>query len=302
MAVYKVPQDVEADDKLIGPFSFRQFIYLIVVAVAGFMAYILSQIFIGLVLIPLPIMIFFGAIALPLRKDQPMELYLLALVQFYLKPKKRKWEPEGTVVTVEITAPKVAEPQRTKSFSGSEASDRLSYLAQIMDTRGWAAKGVAATQQDDSTNTAPQPASTAKYEQIEEPDDILDAKTPIGQKFEKQIDKQETARKEELAEKIHEETKELKATKKSSKKAKIPANHKGINKESARKTAQKSNLKKTPEEQIEKASANTIPPDIINLANNTDFSLQTIAHEAKRINKREGREEVTIFIPHTKHR
>ena len=27
MAVYKVPQDVEADDKLIGPFSFRQFIY-----------------------------------------------------------------------------------------------------------------------------------------------------------------------------------------------------------------------------------------------------------------------------------
>ena len=126
MAVYKVPQDVEADDKLIGPFSFRQFIYLIVVAIAGFMAYILSQIFIGLVLIPLPVMIFFGAIALPLRKDQPMELYLLALVQFYLKPKKRKWEPEGTVVTVEITAPKVAEPQRTKNFSGDEASDRLS--------------------------------------------------------------------------------------------------------------------------------------------------------------------------------
>lgn len=28
MASYKVPQDVEADDKLIGPFSFRQFIYL----------------------------------------------------------------------------------------------------------------------------------------------------------------------------------------------------------------------------------------------------------------------------------
>jgi hypothetical protein len=35
MAVYKVPQDVEAEDKLIGPFSFRQFIYLIIVAGAG---------------------------------------------------------------------------------------------------------------------------------------------------------------------------------------------------------------------------------------------------------------------------
>ena len=30
MAQYKVPQDVEADDKLLGPFSFRQFVYLLV--------------------------------------------------------------------------------------------------------------------------------------------------------------------------------------------------------------------------------------------------------------------------------
>ena len=30
MAQYKVPQDVEADDKLIGPFSFRQFVYLLI--------------------------------------------------------------------------------------------------------------------------------------------------------------------------------------------------------------------------------------------------------------------------------
>lgn len=302
MAVYKVPQDVEADDKLIGPFSFRQFIYLIVVAIAGFMVYVFWQILPPLAIIPLPIMIFFGAIALPLRKDQPMELYLLALVQFYLKPKKRKWEPEGTVVTVEITAPKVAEPQRTKSFSGSEASDRLSYLAQIMDTRGWAAKGVAVTQQDDGADTAPLPASTAKYEQIEEPDDILDAKTPIAQKFEKEIDKQESARKEELAEKIHEKTKELKTTKESSEKPKKHTNHKEVKKIPAEKTVQKASKKKAPEDPAQKASANTVPPDIINLANNTDFSLQTIAHEAKRINEREGREEVTIFIPHTKHR
>ena len=35
MAEYKVAQDVEAEDKLIGPFSFRQFIYLIIVAIAG---------------------------------------------------------------------------------------------------------------------------------------------------------------------------------------------------------------------------------------------------------------------------
>ena len=88
MAVYKVAQDVEADDKLIGPFSFRQFIYLIVVAIAIVVAWGLSRLFIGLAIIPLPVILFFGALALPLRKDQPMEVYLAAIVSYYLKPRK----------------------------------------------------------------------------------------------------------------------------------------------------------------------------------------------------------------------
>ena len=78
MAVYKVPQDVEADDKLIGPFSFRQFIYLVIVAMAIMMAWGLAQLFVPLAVLPLPIVVFFGALALPLRKDQPMEIYMAA--------------------------------------------------------------------------------------------------------------------------------------------------------------------------------------------------------------------------------
>ena len=31
MAQYKVPQDVEAEDKLLGPFTFRQFVYLMII-------------------------------------------------------------------------------------------------------------------------------------------------------------------------------------------------------------------------------------------------------------------------------
>ena len=45
MAVYKVAQDVEADDKLLGPFTARQFIYLIIVALSGLVAWFLSQLF-----------------------------------------------------------------------------------------------------------------------------------------------------------------------------------------------------------------------------------------------------------------
>ena len=43
MAQYKVPQDVEAEDKLLGPFTFRQFVYLMIIGgligLAGFYYY-----------------------------------------------------------------------------------------------------------------------------------------------------------------------------------------------------------------------------------------------------------------------
>ena len=144
MSVYKVPQDVEADDKLLGPFSFRQFIYLLVVAGCIGICIFLWQIFPGLIIIPAPIIIFFGALALPLRKDQPMETYLAAVVSFYLKPNKRFWQPDGIEHLIQISAPLNKEEKLTKDISQSEASRRLSYLADIVDTEGWAIKNAVA--------------------------------------------------------------------------------------------------------------------------------------------------------------
>jgi hypothetical protein len=141
MAQYKVPQDVEADDKLLGPFTFRQFIYLIIAAGMIALAWALFQIFPLLVILPVPIVLFFGALALPLKKDQPMETYFAALVSFYLKPRKRFWEAGQAESTIRITAPKKAEPIRVKSISQDEASHRLSFLADIVDSEGHAIKG-----------------------------------------------------------------------------------------------------------------------------------------------------------------
>ena len=92
MAIYKVPQDVEAEDKLLGPFTFRQFIYLLIVAAMGFLAFVLWQILPILAIIPAPIILFFAALALPLRKDQPMETYLAAIISLTLLLKV--WKPK----------------------------------------------------------------------------------------------------------------------------------------------------------------------------------------------------------------
>lgn len=154
MAVYKVPQDVEADDKLIGPFSFRQFIYLIVVAISGAAAWGLSQLFIPLAIIPLPFIIFFAALALPLRKDQPMETYLSAVVSFYfLKPRRRFWQPDGIDSFVTIIPPKNEDIRRTKDLNEDEATRRLGYLADLVDSHGWSVRGEGVPVPDTSIST-----------------------------------------------------------------------------------------------------------------------------------------------------
>lgn len=190
MATYKVPQDVEADDKLIGPFSFRQFIYLIIVAGFILIAWGLAQLFIGLAIIPLPIIIFFGALALPLRKDQPMEIYLAAIVSFYLKPHRRIWDGEGVETLIEITAPKTIEVKRTKDLSQNEAAQRLNYLANIVDTQGWAIRGVAGGVGTAMNNDA--------YLEAQGATDILDTSTSIAQNFD-QMMSQSTERMHEEA-------------------------------------------------------------------------------------------------------
>ncbi len=179
MAVYKVPQDVEADDKLIGPFSFRQFIYLIVVAISGAGAWGLSTIFLPLAIVPLPIIVFFAALALPLRKDQPMEAYLSAVVSFYfLKSRKRLWQPDGIDSFVTIIPPKDSERILVKDLNQTEATRRLSYLADLIDTRGWAIRGT----------TADTSISTDLYYESQQMPDMMDNTTPAAQAMAKQLD------------------------------------------------------------------------------------------------------------------
>lgn len=141
MAQYKVPQDVEADDKLLGPLSFRQFIYLGIVAALVAVGWFLSQIFLVLAIIPVPFALFFLILALPLRKDQPMETYLAALISFYTKPNKRFWNPGQRESTISIVAPKIVEKNLVKNLSEEEASRRLSFLAGLVDSEGQSLRG-----------------------------------------------------------------------------------------------------------------------------------------------------------------
>ena len=182
MAQYKVPQDVEAEDKLLGPFTFRQFIYLLIAAAGIAGAWGLFQLFPLLALIPLPFVFFFGILALPVRKDQPMETYLAAVVSFYLKPNRRIWTAGQRESTIKIIAPKKVEKSRTRDISEEEASHRLSFLATIVDSEGYAIRGDSSMKDE----------YAAEADTVE---DVLDADNPVIDRI---IEQEQTARKQEL--------------------------------------------------------------------------------------------------------
>ncbi len=195
MANYKVPQDVEADDKLIGPFSFRQFVYLLIVAGMIALAYGLAQIFVPLAVLPLPVILLFGALALPLRKDQPMEIYLAAIISFYLKPRVRTWDPDGVESLIEITAPHIVEVVRSKNISQEDAQQRFGYLADLVDSEGWAVRG-----QGMAPNTA---MTTDSYLDAQKAVDVLDSNNSVAQSFNQMIAQEDAKRREDMMAKMH---------------------------------------------------------------------------------------------------
>jgi hypothetical protein len=139
MSQYKVPQNVEAEDKILGPLTLKQFIYAVIGLAYGFLMFALFQklIFIWII-IGLPPMLFMLALGLYQREDQPLETYVLAVLQFFVRPRVRIWqkEPIAEVFRVEPPPPK---PEYIKR-DPREVRSQLAQLADLVDTRGWSAK------------------------------------------------------------------------------------------------------------------------------------------------------------------
>ncbi|HMS23254.1 MAG TPA: PrgI family protein [Candidatus Saccharibacteria bacterium] len=143
MAEYKVIQDIEAEDKLLGPFTLRQFIYASIVVTIGFVGFFFIKENLWFMTIPLiPPLIFFLLLAAPFGRDQSSEIWLLGKVRFFLFTKKRLWDQEGIEHLVKVTVPKKIEKHYSDGLSKSEVNSRLKTLANTMDTRGWIVKNV----------------------------------------------------------------------------------------------------------------------------------------------------------------
>ena len=327
MAEYKVAQDVEAEDKLIGPFSFRQFIYLIIAAVAVALAWGLGQVFIGLAVIPLPFIIFFTVLALPLRKDQPMEIYIAAIISYRLKSRKRIWSPDGIESLIEITTPKVVEEHLTKDLSQMETEKRLSYLADIADTKGWSIRHT----------TEPTPNSSMvpdQYYAAQQTVSTLDEDSGVARKFDAMISRADQERHDRIIQNMYYQAQTQSPTPQPITSQAAPPQapqafdndsvgdtavqndehlpkfnpYPTIHQSVIQPTSQQSNTTANspiqassteptkPAEPTANTSATAASDDIISLANNSGLSIAALQHEVDRVKQKKEDSEVFISL------
>ncbi len=195
MGQYKVPQDVEAEDKLIGPLSLRQFIYVIIGVVwAGLMFFILrpnnspspAVNYTIMAILIIPITGFFLLLGFGRRQEQSFEKYFVALVRFYFVPRVRVWDKD--LSTVELVKEEIAAPEIITEKNVSKSS--LEQLALVMDTHGFM-KDPTIQLQDEANQAAaysqrvinPQQiagnaGNQSRTLQVTQQDDVLDAANP----------------------------------------------------------------------------------------------------------------------------
>jgi len=151
MGQYKVPQNVESEDKIIGALTLKQFIYTVVgvmIGVASFL--ILRKAPVVMLIVGLPPTALFLMLGLYQRQDQPFEALFLSLVSFTAKPRRRLWIKEPIEEVFKIEAPKVVKTVTQRD--PHEVRGQLEQLSQVVDTRGWGNK--AAELQEPSGNEA----------------------------------------------------------------------------------------------------------------------------------------------------
>lgn len=111
---YKVPQNIDLEDKIVGPFTMKQFLYLLVGGSICYGWWNYASTFISpspvAVFLPVggPVGILAFCLALVKINDRPFEFFILNMFKFLFSPKQRKWiegyQPENVITLDKISA------------------------------------------------------------------------------------------------------------------------------------------------------------------------------------------------------
>ncbi len=173
---YKIPQNVDLEDKIFGPLTLRQFLMALG---AGAVTFVSFSIFYT----ALPLLFWLstlGAWAAAATfifikpNEQSFTKYMASFVAFATKPNRRIWRRIPSLRNVrlhEATVPKVVK----QGPSEDEVRSKLQKLAHVVDTRGWSEVDQADVSGRVTSETEAKPKLNIFLADEDQPEDILQA-------------------------------------------------------------------------------------------------------------------------------
>lgn len=133
---YVVPQFIDAEDKIIGPITLRQFIIMLVVFLVVALLYRLLR-FVPFLLTGIPLLIVGGIVAFLKVNGQPFHYFVLNLLQTIKRPGLRVWQKKYTDAELkQYIEREPPEPPEAKPTKRRPTGSRLKNLSLLVNTGG----------------------------------------------------------------------------------------------------------------------------------------------------------------------
>jgi len=138
---FKVPQNIDLEDKIVGPLTLLQFVYLMA---GGLIIYIAM----GIIhsgwfwLVAIPVGIFSLALAFLKIQDQPFMHFLASAALYFVRPRERAWKKEDVFERPHVFKKAVVKKDEKVGPKRHIVKSELDKLAFVLDTKGKVEKKV----------------------------------------------------------------------------------------------------------------------------------------------------------------
>lgn len=172
----KIPQNVQIEDKIVGPLTLRQIIIMALGGGFSYMIYAAVQRSVGHVSIPVTIAIWVPAViaaafALVNINDLSLLRICFLLLERMIKPSQRTWSPRTGISITIRTSPKPEEKPTAQAQQKGTHEEQIAELTRVIDRTAPAVPEVATTVETPVVTTtsavpepepAPEPAPTPR--------------------------------------------------------------------------------------------------------------------------------------------
>jgi hypothetical protein len=175
LASYKVPQNIDMEDRIVGPLTMLQFVYLLIGGMIVYVSWMLFDLAL-FTIIAVPVGFFTLCMAFLKVQDQPFPKFIAATLLFLTKPKARVWQKEPTMSHLNIVAKSLSAPHEQSDDHTPLDRSQLQNLASVLDSGGQVAA------EAPSNAAAPKPAAAPTVPSQAEPTDAQPTTpaTPTG--------------------------------------------------------------------------------------------------------------------------